>query len=64
MLQRGMLEPRSIHSLGWRFPLPRLQSKCDQDVTQLFAALDGLLHGVDAQGVCAVFDFCAQQQGR
>lgn len=41
-----------------------VQAKCDRDVTDLFAALDSLLHDVDAQGVCSVFDFCAQPQGR
>lgn len=40
------------------------QAKCDNDVTDLFAALDGLLHDVDAQGVCSVFDFCPQAEGR
>jgi saposin len=42
---------------------PEGKAKCDSDVTDLFSALDGLLHDVDAEGVCAVFDFCAQPQG-
>ncbi|KAI7844423.1 hypothetical protein COHA_002017 [Chlorella ohadii] len=42
---------------------PEGKAKCDSDVTDLFAALDGLLHDVDAQGVCSVFDFCPQAEG-
>jgi hypothetical protein len=35
-----------------------VQERCLQDVANLFAALDNLLHDVDPEGVCRVADFC------
>ncbi|KAL4855593.1 putative sodium-coupled neutral amino acid transporter 7 [Chlorella vulgaris] len=40
---------------------PATKQRCLLDVTNLFAALDNLLHDVNPEGVCRVFAFCDVQ---
>lgn len=42
---------------------PATKQRCLLDVTNLFAALDNLLHDVNPEGVCRVFAFCDVQPG-